>query len=239
MDHVLLFCRIEATLRSERIRIQVITETEVVPQLRLYEEAPGWYKQQVVKLAAHRIVNSPFYLLLDADLICTHEFSDLALIVDGKALTDWELKSLHTEWWQGSAAILKTFARLDNFGFSVTPEVLSKYVGEKLLQHITNLYQKDWCEVLLENRVWTEFTLYCLFATQEGYLDHFHHTKEWMESYRKAIRSQQNVWLEEDFKTWRPKEAFSPEATGIFMVCQSNTQIHPKRVWRKVHRFLR
>jgi hypothetical protein len=230
---------IESSLCSDRLRIEVVHETEMLPQLLKHEHAPGWYKQQVLKLAAHKLVNSPFYLILDADLICTQPFSGETLIVEDKALTDWELKSVHAEWWEGSATVLRTSVGLEDFGFSVTPEVLSKHVCRKLLRHISYLYRTDWCDALLTRPLWTEFTLYCLFATQEGYIERFHHGREWMQRHGKAIRSQHNVWLEEHFKTWRPEQAFSPGATGIFMVCQSNTQIDSGKVSRKLRGLLK
>lgn len=230
--------QIAASLSSDRIRIEVASETEVLPQLLRHEEAPGWYKQQALKLAAHAIVDSPFYLVLDADLICVQPFSDEKLVVDGKALTDWEPKSIHAEWWRGSATVLKHTDCTETFGLSVTPEVLSTHVCDKLLKHLAQLHAMDWCDLLLQNRIWTEYTLYCLFATREGYIDRFHHTRHWMEANQKAIRSQQNVWHKADFETWQPKRAFSPGSTGVFMVCQSNTEIHPEKVWRKLQGFL-
>lgn len=230
--------QIEASLHSRQIRVQVVKETEVLPQLLKHKGAPGWYKQQALKLAAHTIVNSPFYLVLDADLICVQQFSDETIIINGKALTDWEAKSVHPEWWRGSATVLRLNDNDESFGLSVTPEVLSAHVCDRLVKHITHLYDMDWCDLLLQNQIWTEYTLYCLFATQEGYINHFHHTREWMLTNRKAVRSQQNVWLKTDFETWQPKHAFAPGAEGIFMVCQSNTEIHPAKVWRKLHGFL-
>jgi hypothetical protein len=230
--------QIQASLHSERIRIRVARESEVLPQLLQREEAPGWYKQQMLKLAAHAIVGSAFYLVLDADLICTQPFSDETLIVDGKALTDWEPKSVHADWWSGSAAVLKHPVGIETFGMSVTPEVLSTYVCDQLLKHLAQLHRMDWCDLLLQNQIWTEYTLYCLFATRGGHIDQFHHSREWMETNRRALRSQLNVWHREDFKAWQPEYAFAPGSIGVFMVCQSNTEIHPAKVWRKLRGYL-
>lgn len=230
--------QIEKSLHSKRIQIRIARETEVLPRLVDYQAAPGWYKQQVLKLAAHAIVNSPFYLVLDADLICVQPFSDEQLVVGGKALTDWEPKSIHADWWRGSGTVLGQTDGIETFGLSVTPEVLSTHVCDKLLKHVARLHQMDWCDVLLQNPIWTEYTLYCLFATREGYIDQFHHSREWMEGNRKAIRSPQNVWHKADFETWQPENAFSPDSIGIFMVCQSNTEIHPRKIWRKLHGLL-
>jgi hypothetical protein len=63
----------------------------VIPEFRLFRpegcrlsKGPGqwisgWFVQQLVKLSIARIVSSPFYLTLDADVMCVRhtEYTDL------------------------------------------------------------------------------------------------------------------------------------------------------------------
>jgi Family of unknown function (DUF6492) len=222
----------------QRIAPRVIRERDLIKEFSDFADAPGWFKQQLIKLAAHSIVNSPFYLVLDADVICAQPFSEDSLLVDDKALTDWEWKSTHKEWWQGSAEILQYKEPLKGFGMSVTPAVLSGRICKELLSHVGELYNEHWCSALLRRPIWTEFTLYCLYATRMNLMMQYHHSRPWMVRHRKALRSGHNVWFERDFQKWVPSSAFAPGSRGIFMVCQSNTQIDPDRVREKLRGFL-
>lgn len=215
-----------------------VEERELISKLGEFPDAPGWYRQQLVKLAAYSIISQPYYLVLDADVICVQPFSEDSLVVDGKALTDWEWKSTHQDWWEGSAQLLQYGEPLNGFGMSVTPEVLSTRICKELLNYVGGLYNEHWSLVLMRKRLWTEFTMYCLYATRTGLMKQYHHSRPWMIRHRKALRSQHNVWFERDFKKWEPSSAFSPGSRGIFMVCQSNTQIHPDRVREKLCGFL-
>ena len=129
----------------ERIEPRVVGERDLIREFADFPDAPGWYKQQLVKLAAHHIVDSEFYLVLDADNICAQQFCTDTLIVGGKALTDWEWKRTHAEWWQGSSEFLHSQVPLKGFGMSVTQEVLSGSICKQLLAHICELYKEHWC----------------------------------------------------------------------------------------------
>lgn len=222
----------------QRIVPRVVRERDLIGELADFPDAPGWYKQQLIKLAAHSVVSTPFYLVLDADLICAQPFSEESLVVDGKALTDWEWKSTHEEWWQGSAKFLQYKGPLKGFGMSVTPEVLCGQICKQLLAHVGELYNEHWCSALMRIQIWTEFTLYCLYATQNQFMQQYHHSRPWMIRHGKALRSRHNVWFAKDFGKWTPSRAFAAEGRGIFMVCQSNTEIDPKRIREKLRDFL-
>lgn len=229
--------QISAELSATRIDIVVIKETTLLPCLLSIQNVNGWFKQQALKLAAHRLVVAPFYLVLDADLICAQPFFDETFIVDGKALTDWTSRLAKPTWWQGSARTLQLPEDLDSPGISITPEILSKTICERLEERIVDLYKQDCWTYLLGNLGWTEYTLYTLFAIDAGIIDTFHHSAHWMAANKKSLRakpSNLDCWMPADFENWTPKIAFQPGQIGFFMVCQSNTLVDPERVRQKL-----
>lgn len=61
---VATFCR---TWNS--LPLTVINEEGLLPALRDFPDLMGWYRQQLIKLAAANLVNTEFFLTLDADVI--------------------------------------------------------------------------------------------------------------------------------------------------------------------------
>ena len=221
------FDAIARHLHAERIEITIVRETDVLPCLKTLPAVPGWNKQQALKLAAHRLVEDPFYLVLDADIVCCHPFSESSLVIDGKALVDWESRMHHPHWWNGSAVVLRQSPELELMGLSVTPEVLSVAICTKLTEKIGEIHAMDSWEYLLTYRMWTEFSLYSMFAMSNGMMDQYHHSAEWMEQTGKSLRVQDNFWGAEDYPRWTPERSLAPDAQGIFMICQSNANVDP------------
>lgn len=229
--------QISAELSATRIDIIVIKETTLLPCLLSMPSVKGWFKQQALKLAAHRLLTAPFCLVLDSDLICAQPFSGETFVVDGKALTDWTSRLARPAWWQGSARTLQLPADLDSPGISITPEILSKTICQRLEERIVSLYKQDCWTYLLQNLGWTEYTLYTLFAIDADMIDTFHHSAHWMRVNKKSLRAKPaklDCWMPADFENWTPEMAFQPGQTGFFMVCQSNMLVDPARVRQKL-----
>ena len=51
--------------------VEVMAEEDLVPELRRYPKLRGWRKQQLVKLAASRVLTSDYCLTFDADVFST------------------------------------------------------------------------------------------------------------------------------------------------------------------------
>jgi hypothetical protein len=96
--------------------------------------APGWYRQQLIKLAATAEVDTEFALVLDADVIAVRSISDSELIVDGRALRP-KGPMKHPEWAASAARVL----RMNPIDYepSVTPSVLSREVIRQLATYAT------------------------------------------------------------------------------------------------------
>jgi uncharacterized protein DUF6492 len=62
--------------------ITAICEADIAPQLPAYDVG-GWVRQQVVKLAAASLVETDFYLTLDADVVLCKPLTLSDLVIEG------------------------------------------------------------------------------------------------------------------------------------------------------------
>lgn len=96
--------------------------------------------QMTLKLLAAKLVKTPFYLTLDADLVLLKpELVSSILLSEGRvAVFEDESRAVHPEWWRGSASFLglnlsegneggATLDTTEGAGFGVTPSVLSTF----------------------------------------------------------------------------------------------------------------
>jgi hypothetical protein len=231
---------IRAALVPRRLRVVVVREALLLPALAELPEVRGWFRQMALKLAAHVLVDGPFFLTLDADLVCVRPLSATLLLPQGRALTDWESRNLHRPWWAGSAAALGLTEAAERLpGMAVTPELLSTEVLRRLqLALCPDGGAAGWMRLLRRPGLWSEYSLYTLFAERHGLLARFHHDHAWMQSGRQALRVRQSLWFAAHLHEWKPTAAFAPGATGFFMVCQSSTRIPPRQIWDQLAPFI-
>jgi hypothetical protein len=156
----------------------------------------------MIKLAMARMVETPFYLLLDADVVCTQKMRISDLFEDGKAMAVRH-EMLHPTWYRISAALLSLPPLVDEFG--VTPVVLHTSTCLDLLRHLGGGRDPDdprWVARLGRTLGWTEYSLYYTFLSHRGRLDELHSGV----SYKRWFGP--SVW-----RSWHPGEgSWSPEA---------------------------
>ncbi len=111
---------------SRKFAIQVVGERLLVPEMESFFYLPGWYKQQLVKLAASQLVSTPFYLTLDADVICTRRVSPSDLVPNGRARCFVIERDEHPDWYAGAEAVLNMKAVRRHVLHNVTPCVWSR-----------------------------------------------------------------------------------------------------------------
>ncbi len=68
--------------------------------LKSIQKCGGWRKQQLLKIAIANLVENEFYLTLDADVICLKPLDESKLIINGKALLQYEQRAQHPKWWK-------------------------------------------------------------------------------------------------------------------------------------------
>jgi Family of unknown function (DUF6492) len=256
--HVVAPDRDVPALRSQvpRDRYLVVPESEVISEIRYFwttarlraklhlvgPPVHGWYVQQLVKLAAARRVSTPFYLTLDADVICVRPtaYEDL---VRGERAVAQSAPPNHPEWNDDAERVLGLPRSARQF--AVTPSVFSTEAVRALARHLaqrvdprlrrlasrlphgrTRDVLESWRSFLIRNLPWTEYALYYTFVEQTGLFDAHH-----LHGGDDAIYGN-SVWIESDFDDWAPAPDFP------FSVVQSATRISPDRVWEKVYPYL-
>lgn len=180
LDYFYIFCpdedikEIEALVSISFIPYKVVSENVLFNnQLR----ASGWLKQQIIKLAAARYIESDIYLLLDSDIYLNQPFTRKNLYVDDTRYLQYFSEPWHEEntpdystnsnWWRSSCKILNVnesilYDRVDLM--SVTPQIfVRKYVLD-IIRLLEEKYQVhiSWQQGLCDDG-FTEYTLYWLY----------------------------------------------------------------------------
>jgi hypothetical protein len=196
----------------------------------------NWHRQQIIKLFAPEWIDTEYFLVLDPDCFATHHFDADTLIVDGKALTHSQPRSVEPYYWEASAKLLDVDPGLDRDGIWWTPAILSRTLCVSLHERLEAVHGTDWRRVLLANYAvdWTEYTLYWLNAEREGLLDRYHTAPP---AGHRALHADESVWFADKMQEWDGAHHFAADSDGLFAVVQSNTRIPLDRVVSKLSPF--
>jgi|ERR1017187_2105449 hypothetical protein len=242
-------------------RFEVVSETDICPELKKTPknklQATGWFRQQLVKLAAHELVRSNFYMTLDADVICVRPFSCSDVIKKGKALCNTEYLKDYRALYKSQFALreMKVKQRRISWaekvlGISRSPQYRKRIYGEtpvllntrqvgNLTRYLEEKHELPWRSALLQALPWTEYPLYFQFLESTGKLDSVH-----LPTHRNAILSlDHSFWHSPNIyrsamAEWDPEDAFNPKGAGYLVVVQSFLGIDPKRVWEVVESYI-
>jgi hypothetical protein len=222
----------------ERVRIRLIDEELVIPGISTHSRQ-GWFKQQALKLAAHRFVQTPYYIIVEPDVICCQPIGEADLVIGDKAVTQWIDRRRYPLWYEKAAEALKMQFRLDWRGFDVTPQILSTAIARALGEELLIIQRKDPWLYLLDFRAgWTEYTLYDLMGDRRGLLDRYHLAGH------EAPRKLHALFLNNngepgDFPDWDFRENFEEGPNkGLFIVFQSSLRVLPSTIWSRVAPFI-
>lgn len=125
-----------------RFRPRVVDENEIVPSLGKLG-GKGWFRQQVLKLFAWRVISSPYVILLDDDVVMTRRVGLEDLLMDGRLV----MSHLHSdgmkEYFDSSCELLQ-FPRQavapDLRIMNVTPEIMVREQLQQLTGHIRQIW---------------------------------------------------------------------------------------------------
>ncbi len=204
------------------IKINVLEEDELFPEFQEYKNS--YKKQMLIKLGAIKLIENEFFLTLDSDLICLQKFNPNQLIIDGKAILNYQNKIIYIDWWESSAEILSVPLDVRSPGMNVTPAILSRTICGYVIEAIESKFQRSWISVLMEvERLWTEYSLYFLCAQKRNCLTRYHlHSLD--ERNTRLVDDDYTVWLPEDIeRITKPNQLSLP--SGLFAVLQSSTYI--------------
>lgn len=235
---VVRFSMLVTSLAWKNVQISVISETDLIPEDVLLlcdnhlKSRSGWFKQQIVKLKAADIVQTDYYLILDSDCIlrCPLNYSTLIRTNEmghKRSYLQTEEIFKHPRWYKGSSKLLgitEPFMKsLKGFGIGVTPQVLSIHIVKQLMKFLQEAHQVPWPILLANNRfqgippaIWTEYTLYYLFAERTGLLDKYH-----VLGRNNIANYYQSVWTDDQVDDWNPLVK-SNLSVAPFVIFQSN-----------------
>lgn len=219
----------------------------------------GWYRQQLIKLAAHAFVSTPFYMTLDSDVIFKRPLRARQLLGAGRSPVNVETHALYRSLYLPEKADFERRIRLERYEdaervlklarpperreswYGETPVVLSRRLVRRLAAHIERVWRQPWQAALLRALPWTEYPLYFVYAEATGALDAFH-VPGGPDSVSNLAQS---LWLEaRDYRdgrnlhTWPVDAVFDPRSPGFAVVVQSYLGLDPLDVRRRVGRFL-
>lgn len=212
--------------------------------------AIGWYKQQIIKMAAPEWLGVPFWLTLDADVICTRPVGVADLLPDGRALTQCdriEDIEIFSKWSVAVRAVLGSVAPPLSYGISITPLIYAAPIMQSAYAMIEFANARPWKEALLDTKMhaelkergeetWAENLFYHAAAVRSGMLRQYHALC--------GIDTPQRIhgggmWDTERWHDWNVALAFDRSRPGFFEVCNSYTGVPPEFVAEKIAPFLR
>ena len=254
--------RVTELTKTERLPTRVLGEQTLVPEMRSFFYLPGWYKQQLVKLAAAEMVTTPFYLTLDADVICTRRVTLEDLLPGGRARCFVIHRDDHPDWYNGAEAVLDLKARRRGILHNVTPCVWSRQGVLELLEHLNQVARRHpfaagirglqqraffplnrigtyraeppWRGWLAASRPWAEYATYFTFLEATGRFDDYH-----FDSNDCIYDVERSIW----YKTSRiddidAESLFHGKGPPYFVVVQSNTGIDAQHTWAKLQPYI-
>lgn len=218
-----------------------IKEQDLDPNIcnKRYQDQ-GWWKQQIIKLLAHKLCSTESILSVDCDCflnknlyyknICSNDKPKIRVTLDGS----WE------NWYRGSESLLRmNWKKKDKVG--VTPFIFSKTILSALDKYLTVLYGANKTSVLLEHsqkaksanisEVWTEYCLYHIYADYTGMLHKYHHLDSDFELYDNCF------WNEKEADNWDPSLSFN-DPKHFFTVAQSVANKPALWVYEKIKQYL-
>ena len=230
--------------------IEVMAEEDLVPELGRYPKLRGWRKQQLVKLAASRVLASDYCLTFDADVFSTCPTSRSDLLPGGKALLQYESRSLHPHWWTSSACLLGVGQSVGDprRGMAITPAILAREVltsltralstqrhswAEKLCRLHLPWSPSNWTPARFRRAKWTEYSLYYLHAAAIGAIDDFH-----IEGGTDQLPQVLLGHEAHPFEEWEPAYTFSSENPALFCLVGSKSGLSPLVVWDAVKAYI-
>ena len=170
-----------------QFRYAVVSDEQLIESIGFTDEAfarlPGWFRQQLIKLALTPTVPAELALVLDADVVATQPVKPDDLSLDA---VPYEVIGVDSfpGWFVASAAALRidrqTIHPRYQAGMGVTPEFLAREVVASLIERLRELAGDGaWGPYLMRffsdyDNTWTEYSLYWTwYAAHPAFRAHY------------------------------------------------------------------
>lgn len=175
-------------LRGYAAKIEIVSETEFVPEFQNVTSWPGSHKQQVIKLLSYRKLYSSHVLFLDADSICTIRRSNQKNAPSSFIINSWlysprvAICLQNTARWFGKVQYKRTslvwnLPMKDRYVMGWTPQILSVKALKRAVHLLMKFQKVNNVQELIfasPNYQWTEYASYFLTLKAAGVWDHYH-----------------------------------------------------------------
>lgn len=194
-------------------------DAAVVPESRLdprFAALPSsWFKQQLIKLCVHAIVERPAALILDSDTYLTRPTDAMSL--HGEQRTPFFVEhtdhEAHPEWRAGAERTLG-FRSQRRWSYFPTPNFVHRDALQVLHRHLSLRWGGDSVGGLIARLgQWTEWAMYGLFVDEVLGEDSPHVPCE--------VDHVRGVWSRADFDAWTPHVPESVAPDPPLLVVQS------------------
>jgi hypothetical protein len=156
--------------------VEVLAESNLLPPGEYYPYAA----QMAIKLLVARVIATPFYITLDADVVLLRDFNVSELLrpistsdpgkegVFRGVYIPESRYAFHPDWWAGSEAFLglALSRNHETQGFGVTPAVLSTFGALQVVERVREAlgspedFVLRWLSAFGRGSLWSEYTLY-------------------------------------------------------------------------------
>ena len=248
-------------------KLEILNENEVCPE---FENDPdttntwpkpnkGWYRQQLIKLAIHERIDTPFYMTLDSDVLFVKPFSANSLIRGGKAALNVQTEADFSRLYRKEIVAHEVEVRESRYNraeyilkckrkpayikqwYGETPVLFNCRIVKALTGHIEAAWMKPWRQALLDNLPWTEYPLYFLFAEEHDLLQAYYVCG----TADSVLRLSQSLWqpadryvVSRDLSNWKPDLIFDSGDEGVAVVVQSYLGYPIADIAKRINPFL-
>jgi hypothetical protein len=255
-------CAEQVTSLAAGLPLRVVRESAWAPDLSTFSQLRGWYKQQILKLAAAEFVTSDYYLTLDADVVCTRRCQFEQLLPGGRSPCFVIPRDDHPDWYRGAEAVLGLQAKRRGILHNVTPVLwsragvleLQRYLEQRAIERrytpgvrgVTQralfwLYRppaapgaKLWRAWLAASTPWAEYATYFTFLEAKGRFDAYHFNSDTC-----LYDVERSLWQStRSLDGWDPAPLFEGEGPPFFAIVQSNTGIDADAILSKLQPWL-
>jgi hypothetical protein len=177
-----------------KLRVVIHSDDEVFGTLVV--KTGHWFRQQILKLAAHRVVESDFYLVLDADCFFVRPTSVDDLVPGGRGRVSYgkgiqDQAHSKGEWYSGCR---KLGLQVPRTRVNMTPFVMHRQLAADAVECVQGRLGS------IAKLRWTEYTLYHALAVERGTWD-AHHVEG-------VPLLGNEVWTGNRLRGWDPAKCF-------------------------------
>lgn len=194
----------------------VFPEGEIAPCFRSGgTKLPGWWKQQLLKIAIVDKVQTPYYLTLDADCLIVREIHEGDLIRGGKGRVQYTGNEYFPQWYVKSCDVLRVKKRPEN-AVMVTPFLFSTTIVKSLVGRLCEIKAprfSHWTNYLASRIGWSEYSLYHTWGVHIGLWETHHESKS-------SHLIGNSIWKPDEVLKWEARNSFEQEKF-LFSVIQS------------------